>query len=57
MVLEAKMEATSIKNGVKIEVETHIDFYLVFFSMLNASNPEKSVFRLDGSNIFTISHF
>ena len=25
--------------------------------MLNASNPEKSVFRLDGSSIFTISHF
>ena len=29
-VLEPKMEAKSIKNGVKIEVETHIDFYLVF---------------------------
>ena len=29
-ILEPKMEAKSMKNGVKIEVETHIDFYVVF---------------------------
>ena len=30
-VLESKMEAQSITNGVEIEVETSIDVYVVFF--------------------------
>ena len=29
-VLEPQIEAKSMKDGVKIEVETHIDFYVVF---------------------------
>ena len=30
-ILEPNMEATSMKNGVKIEVETSIVFYVVIF--------------------------
>ena len=62
--MEGFGEGFGVQNGIKID-ETSCQnrgrnwyqFLRCFFPTLNASNPEKSVFRLDGSSIFTISLF